>query len=182
MNDESGQSRTARLRANCARCCGLCCVAGAFSADQGFAFDKPAHTACRNLRADDRCAIHDELRVRGFPGCAAFDCYGAGQWVTQHLLAGKSWRSSPQSAAHVFTLYATYRALHELMALLDLAITQAPPAAASAMERGLLEIERTCQAGTDLPTATEVTALRQQVRRLLHEHLGSMSRPAQKSG
>ena len=176
MNDESEQSRTARLRANCARCCGLCCVAGSFNADQGFGFDKPAHTACRHLQADDRCAIHDALRVRGFPACAAFDCYGAGQWVTQQLFAGKSWRSSPQIARRMFTVYAAYRPLHELMALLDLAITQVPPAEAIALERCLLEIESICRAGTDLPTTTQLNTLRQQVRRLLRERLGSMRR------
>jgi hypothetical protein len=71
-----------QLRADCAKCCGLCCVAPAFDADQGFGFDKPAHTACRNLDADHRCAIHAALRARGFPACATFDCYGAGQWLT----------------------------------------------------------------------------------------------------
>ncbi len=176
MSDESEKSRTARLRANCAHCCGLCCVAGAFSADQGFGFDKPAHTACRNLTAVDRCAIHDELGVRGFPACATFDCYGAGQWVTQQLCAGMSWRSSPQIAPRMFALYAAYRPLHELMALLDLAITQVLPAQAIALERCLLEIESICQAGTDLPTAAEMNALRVQVRLLLRECVWSMRR------
>src|SRR5579863_8626684 len=121
MSDESRHARTARLRADCARCCGLCCAAPAFMAVQGFGFDKPAHTACRHLGADHRCVIHAELGMRGFPACSAFDCYGAGQRVTQ-LFAGKSWRSSPETAARMFTLYARFRALHELMALLDLAI------------------------------------------------------------
>ena len=174
MSDESRPPRTARLRADCARCCGLCCVASAFSAEQGFGFDKAAHTACRHLGADHCCAIHAELRVRGFPACAAFDCYGAGQWVTQQVFGGRSWRSSSEIASRMFSLYPIYRALHEFMALLDLAVAQVPPADAIALEHCLRDIESICQAGTNLPDASGVSALRQQVRRLLREHRGLM--------
>lgn len=169
MNDELRRARTARLRADCARCCGLCCVAPSFSAEQGFGFDKAAHAACAHLAADNRCGIHAETAVRGFPACAAFDCHGAGQWVTQHLFAGKSWRSSPQIATRMFALYAKYRPLHELMALLDLAITLVPEAQARVLEQCLLDIERSCRTATDLPGPLAVTALRQQVRQLLVE-------------
>jgi hypothetical protein len=166
MNDESRRARTKRLRADCTRCCGLCCAAPAFMAVQGFGFDKPAHTACRYLGADHRCVIHAELVMRGFPACAAFDCYGAGQWVTQ-LFAGKSWRSAPEIAARMFTLYTAYRALHELMALLDFAITQVPAAEAMALESCLREIQGLCEAGTDLSDSIDLSALRGQVRSLL---------------
>ena len=72
----------ARLRADCARCFGLCCVAPVFAASADFAVDKPAGQLCPNLQADFRCVLHDRLRQRGFPGCAAYDCFGAGQQVT----------------------------------------------------------------------------------------------------
>ena len=72
--------RTA-LRADCSRCVGLCCVAPAFVASADFALTKPAGTPCPNLGADHRCGIHDRLRRSGFPGCAVFDCFGAGQHV-----------------------------------------------------------------------------------------------------
>jgi hypothetical protein len=156
-----------RLRADCARCCGLCCVAPAFDADQGFGFDKPAHTACRNLGADHRCAIHATLFADGFPACAAFDCFGAGQWVTQQLFAGKSWRTSPDIAVEMFTLYSRYRALHELMALLDMAIRRAPQTDAVPLVQCLHEIESICEAGTRLPDAHGMSTLRREVRRLL---------------
>jgi len=53
-----------KLTADCTNCCGLCCVAPAFDAEQGFGYTKPAHIPCMNLRGDDGCAIHDRLRAR----------------------------------------------------------------------------------------------------------------------
>jgi hypothetical protein len=158
-----------RLRADCARCCGLCCVAPSFDADQGFGFDKPAHTACVNLRHDHRCGIHDELRVRGFPACASFDCHGAGQWVTQQLFGGSSWQTSPEIAASMFRLYACYRGLHELMALLQLAIARLSPADAAGLEHCLQDIDAICRAGPELAAAISVSVLRNKVRELLRQ-------------
>jgi hypothetical protein len=162
-----------RLRADCARCCGLCCVAPAFDADQGFGFDKPAHTACRNLDRNHRCTIHDELRVRGFPACATFDCYGAGQWVTQNLFGGKSWQTSPQIAASMFALYARYRSLHELLALLHVAIGQLPLGSAGALQRCQRDIEAICENRTSPTEAISLSALRKRVHGLLREHFGA---------
>jgi hypothetical protein len=164
----------ARLKADCAKCCGLCCVAPAFDADQGFGFDKPAHTACRNLAADHRCAIHAELRLRGFPACATFDCYGAGQWVTQHLFGGKSWRTSPELAARMFTLYGRVRVLHELMLLLELAIGRVSPGNAAPLARCLFDIQNIRAAGHGLIDTFDVSALRARVRHVLREHLGDI--------
>jgi hypothetical protein len=181
MSDETRRLRSARLRADCARCCGLCCVAPPFAAIQGFGFDKPADTPCRHLRADDRCTIHHELAARGFPACASFDCYGAGQWVTQHLFDGRSWRSSPAIAGRMFSLYATYRSLHELMALLDMASTQVLPREAAVLEGCLLDIERICQARAAVPDPLQMQTLRRQVLQLLQESLGSKRRPPSSS-
>lgn len=160
-----------RLRADCAKCCGLCCVAPAFDADQGFGFDKPAHVACRNLDADHRCAIHDQLRVRGFPACAAFDCHGAGQWVTQQLFDGKSWRTSPELARQMFTVYGRVRVLHELMVLLELAMGRVSPGDAAPLARCLYDIQNICAAGNKLLDTFSESALRERVRHVLRERL-----------
>jgi len=76
------------LRADCARCLGLCCVVPAFAASADFAIDKPAGRACPNLAADHRCRIHSRLRAKGFRGCAVYDCFGAGQRVVHDLFDG----------------------------------------------------------------------------------------------
>ena len=88
MADSAGEPASladarADLRADCGRCAGLCCVAPAFVASADFAIDKPAGRPCPKLSSDFSCSIHDSLREHGFPGCAVFDCFGAGQQVVQ---------------------------------------------------------------------------------------------------
>jgi uncharacterized protein YjbI with pentapeptide repeats len=103
------------LRADCERCFALCCVAPAFSASADFAIDKPAGHPCPNLRPDFRCAVHASLRQKGFPGCVAYDCFGAGQKVAQVTLRGEDWRRAPRSAERAFAAFAVMRQLHELL-------------------------------------------------------------------
>jgi len=105
----------AHLRADCANCAALCCVGPAFAASADFAIDKPAGLACPNLRSDDLCDIHDGLRDRGFPGCQVFDCFGAGQHVTQETFGGRSWRESPELASSMFAVLPVMRQLHEML-------------------------------------------------------------------
>ena len=104
-----------RLQADCERCVGLCCVAPAFSTSADFAIDKPAGQPCPNLQDDFRCGIHQHLRQRGFPGCAVYDCFGAGQQVTQIAFAGRDWRSDARVAGPMFAAFAVMRQLHELL-------------------------------------------------------------------
>ena len=113
------------LRADCSRCVALCCVAPAFSVSADFAIDKPAGTPCRHLRADFRCGIHHGLRPRGFPGCAAYDCFGAGQKVSQVTFGGLDWRTSPQTAPRMFATFGVMRQLHELLWYVTEALTLA---------------------------------------------------------
>jgi uncharacterized protein YjbI with pentapeptide repeats len=114
------------LRADCARCFGLCCVAPAFSASADFAIDKLAGQPCPHLQDGFRCGIHDNLRRHGFPGCAAYDCFGAGQHVSQVTFAGRDWRQNPQAAAQMFAVFAIVRQLHELLWYLVAALALAP--------------------------------------------------------
>ena len=107
--------RREQLRADCARCVALCCVAPAFTASADFAINKPAGQPCPNLLADLRCSIHDQQRPAGFSGCAAFDCFGAGQKVAQHTFGGADWHSEPGLAAPMFAAFSVMRALHELI-------------------------------------------------------------------
>ncbi len=103
------------LRADCEKCVGLCCVAPAFSASADFAIAKSAGRPCPNLRADFRCGIHASLRDLGFPGCAAYDCFGAGQRVTQETFGGADWRADPDIAPRMFAAFSIVRQLHELL-------------------------------------------------------------------
>jgi uncharacterized protein YjbI with pentapeptide repeats len=104
----------AELRADCARCAGLCCVGPSFAASADFAIDKPAGEPCPNLLPDLRCGIHAGLREQGFRGCDAFDCFGAGQQVTQVTFGGGDWRQDPGTAASMFAVFTVMWQLREL--------------------------------------------------------------------
>jgi len=106
--------RRAELRADCSRCAALCCVVPAFARSSDFAIAKPAGAPCPNLLRDLRCGIHADLRDRGFPGCVVFDCYGAGQFVTQTTFGGHDWRTSSDVADHVGEVFPLLRVLFEL--------------------------------------------------------------------
>jgi uncharacterized protein YjbI with pentapeptide repeats len=114
---------TLNLRADCESCFALCCVAPAFSASADFAINKPAGAACPNLQADFRCGIHTSLRQQGFRGCTVYDCFGAGQQVSQITFAGQDWRSTPETARQMFEVFPIMRDLHELLWYLSEALT-----------------------------------------------------------
>ncbi len=121
MEDERNPARPAtapgriELQADCGRCFGLCCVALAFAASAEFAIDKAAGQPCPNLRADFRCSIHDRLRPSGFGGCAAYDCFGAGQKVAQDTFRGRDWRGEAGVGKPMFAAFGIMRQLHELL-------------------------------------------------------------------
>jgi len=135
---------------------GLCCVAPAFARSADFAVDKPAGTPCTNLQADFRCAIHADLRDRGFAGCTVFDCLGAGQRVTA-AFAGRDWRT-PEVAAPMFAAFGISRQVHELLWYLDEARERAPDPALDAEWARLVD--------ADL-AAADVDAARERVGELL---------------
>jgi hypothetical protein len=76
------------FRADCSNCCGLCCVVSHMLVAQGFPVDKPAETPCVHLDRRNHCSIHSTRPMRGYEVCEGFDCFGAGQWVTQRLFGG----------------------------------------------------------------------------------------------
>nr|WP_244376138.1 pentapeptide repeat-containing protein [Streptomyces ficellus] len=104
----------------------MCCVALPFAASADFAVDKPAGTPCGNLAADFRCGIHERLRDRGFTGCTVYDCFGAGQKVSQITFGGRDWRQHPDTAGRMFAAFPVVRHLHELLAYLTEALTLEP--------------------------------------------------------
>ncbi len=114
------------LRADCERCFALCCVVPAFSTSADFAINKDAGHACPNLQSDFRCGIHTRLRQEGFPGCTVYDCFGAGQKVSQVSFGGQDWRRAPRTAQQMFEVFPIMRQLHELLWYLTEALTLQP--------------------------------------------------------
>lgn len=102
------------LKPQCEKCFGLCCVALYYSAQDGFPVDKAAGTPCPNLDADCRCKIHEQLGKKGLKGCTAYECFGAGQQVSQVTFAGKSWQQESSSAKCMFEAFLMMQQLHEI--------------------------------------------------------------------
>lgn len=110
------------FKADCSRCCGLCCFAPAYLREQGFPFDKPAERPCRHLDSASRCRIHMERAERGFAACTYFDCHGAGQWITQRLFSGARWSESDVLAREMAAAYRRWLPRFEAAALLNAAL------------------------------------------------------------
>ncbi|WP_228639494.1 pentapeptide repeat-containing protein [Microtetraspora sp. AC03309] len=164
----SAESDRLGLRADCANCFGLCCVALPFAASADFAVDKDAGQPCANLRADFRCGIHANLRERGFPGCTVFDCLGAGQKVSQITFGGQSWRQAPHTARRMFDVFAVMRQLHELLWYLAEALSL--PAARSIhpdLRRALDEVDGLTRGSAEALAEVDVAGVRQDVNGLL---------------
>ncbi|TDN43667.1 pentapeptide repeat protein [Curtobacterium flaccumfaciens] len=161
------------LGADCANCFGLCCVALAFAKSADFPFDKAAGDPCENLDDADGCRIHPHLRDRGFAGCTVFDCSGAGQKVSQHTFAGRSWRDDAETQRSMFATFPIVRRLHDLLRYLDEAVTLASrdrPAADAARWLEAFERVRRLSDGTPEDLATlDVDAEYDRARPLLVE-------------
>lgn len=132
-------SSPADLRADCSRCFALCCVASTFQRSADFAIDKPAGVACLHLADDHRCTIHDHLAPAGFPGCVAFDCFGAGQRLAQDTFGGRDWRVHPEVATPMMAAFPVMRGLHELLWYLHEAVAWACPDDVRRELRGVLD-------------------------------------------
>jgi Pentapeptide repeats (8 copies) len=173
----------AALQADCARCLGLCCVGPGFSASADFAIDKPAGQPCPHLRPDARCGIHRDLRREGFPGCVAYDCFGAGQHVVQVTFAGRAREPA------MYAVLPVVRQLHELRWYLEEVLRREMAAPvhpdARAARDALVQLDG---ADADALRAVDVTAHRAAVEPLLrwasrlvragHARTGRGGRPA----
>jgi uncharacterized protein YjbI with pentapeptide repeats len=111
------------LSADCENCFGLCCVALPYAKSADFAFDKDGGTPCQNLQSNYRCGIHKKLRREGFRGCAVYECFGAGQKVSQVTYDGNDWRDNPELAKEMFDVFPIMQQLHEMLCYLNEALS-----------------------------------------------------------
>ncbi|MCX2824392.1 oxetanocin A resistance protein [Bacillus pseudomycoides] len=122
LDSKSGVSFNS-LRADCENCFGLCCVALPFAASADFAVNKDGGKPCSNLQSDFRCSIHKNLRQKGFKGCTVFECFGAGQKVSQVTFEGVDWRKGPEQAKKMYDVFPIMHQLHEMLWYLNEALT-----------------------------------------------------------
>ncbi len=147
------------LVSDCSRCFGLCCVLLPFRADSGFGEDKDGGTPCGHLGADDGCGIHADLRERGWPGCTVFECFGAGQHVSQVTYAGRSWREGG-NLGEMAAVLSAMRQLHEMLVHLTEVGRRSPSDDAT---RLVEEITTLTSADPDGVLAIELDELRAEV-------------------
>ncbi|MEH7108693.1 pentapeptide repeat-containing protein [Bacillus sp. JJ1764] len=112
-----------QLTPDCEKCFGLCCVALPFAKSADFAFNKDGGTPCKNLQSNFLCGIHSQLRDKGFKGCTVFECFGAGQQVSQVTYKGADWRENPESASDMFEVFPIMQQLHEMLLYLNEALS-----------------------------------------------------------
>ncbi|THA26265.1 pentapeptide repeat-containing protein [Streptomyces sp. RKND-216] len=156
------------LRADCARCFALCCVALPFVASTDFPVDKPAGTPCANLRDGFGCGIHSRLRERGWAGCAVYDCLGAGQKVSQTTYGGRDWRRHHGLAREMFAVFPVVRQLHELLRYLTEAVGLARKGdLRDALGEALARVDRLSRGRPDELLALDVGGVRAEVNPLL---------------
>lgn len=136
------------LAADCSRCVGLCCVALAFARSADFPVDKAAGDPCVNLADDFACRIHPTLRDRGFKGCTVFDCFGAGQKVTQEVFGGASWRDADDTRDSMFTVFPVVRQLQEVLWYLACALELPAVDETSGLQNELQDLAATIEAIT----------------------------------
>ena len=149
------------LVSDCGSCFGLCCVALPFARSVDFPTDKAAGDPCCNLLADSHCSIHDRLRGSGYRGCTVFECFGAGQQVSQVTFGGRDWRDHPDSARQMYAVFPVMRQLHEMLVHL----TEAD-ALTAFTDRALTDTALTDR-GTPGSLGGEVASLRAEVTELV---------------
>ncbi|MCQ6559850.1 pentapeptide repeat-containing protein [Paenibacillus mendelii] len=157
-----------RLQADCEQCFGLCCASLPFAASVDFSIDKDAGQPCPNLQTDFRCGVHDSLRQRGFRGCTVYDCFGAGQQVSQVTFGGQDWRQAPGSAKQMFEVFPIMWHLHELLWYLTEAL-ELPPAQPiqGELNAALAKTERLTRLSSESLMELDVAAHRAEVNSLL---------------
>lgn len=159
-----------RLEADCTRCFGLCCVALPFARSADFPVDKAGGEPCRNLLADHRCGIHERLASEGWRGCVTFDCFGAGQQVSQVTFGGVSWREAPGTAPTMYAVLPVMRQLHEMLVHLHDALVLEPEGPLrDGVTAALAEVDAATAGSPEQVLAVDLVALRSRVGELLRD-------------
>lgn len=114
MIDSKYSDLEERLKINCEKCSGLCCVALYCMKIDGFPANKETGVPCQYLRPDFRCDIHAKLGSKNMRGCLAYDCFGAGQKVTQNCFPKVDWKNNPDHANEIFQVFQIVFQLHQM--------------------------------------------------------------------
>jgi hypothetical protein len=183
--DQQARSDTGvsvRLKSDCERCFGLCCVALPFEKSADFPVSKAAGRPCAHLAGDFRCGIHSRLREHGYHGCAAFECFGAGQQVSQVTFGGRDWRQDPEIAPQMFAVFTVMRQLHEILCYLAEALRwQAARSVWRELSTALGDVQRLTEGSARQLLDLDISAVRASVSPLLAQ-ASSLARASMPEG
>ncbi|PFD88332.1 hypothetical protein CN275_15880 [Bacillus anthracis] len=158
------------LKANCEKCFGLCCVALPFAASVDFAVNKDGGKPCSNLQSDFKCSIHKNLRGKGYKGCTVFECFGAGQKISQVTFNGVDWRKDAKHARKMYDAFPVMHQLHEMLWYLNEAILlKATQSIHKELSRAIEETERLSNLHADELMKVNIPLHRAEVNILLLE-------------
>ena len=64
----------------------------------------------------------EDLRGKGYKGCTVFECFGAGQKISQVTFKGIDWRTDAEHAREMYDAFPVMHQLHEMLWYLKEAI------------------------------------------------------------
>lgn len=99
---------------DCSKCFALCCVALPYGKSADFPCDKASGVPCHHLNDNYLCNIHHDLREKGFKGCVTFECFGAGQHVSQNIFNNVSWKND-EIKDEMFTVFPIVHQINEMI-------------------------------------------------------------------
>ncbi len=116
------------------------------------------------------CSIHKNLRGNGYKGCTVFECFGAGQKISQVTFKGIDWRKDAEHARKMYDAFPVMHQLHEMLWYLNEAILlKATQSIHKELSRAMEETERLSNLNTDELMKVNIPLHRAEVNVLLLE-------------
>ena len=117
-----------------------------------------------------KCSIHKNLRGKGYKGCTVFECFGAGQKISQGTFKGIDWREDAKHARKMYDAFPVMHQLHEMLWYLNEAILlKATQPIHKELETAIEETERLSNLNPDELMKINVPMHRAEVNILLLE-------------
>lgn len=168
MTEKEHIQKLKAMKADCQRCCGLCCVSLHFAKSEGFPENKRAGLPCTQLTESHRCRIHAKLKQQKMKGCIGYDCFGAGQRVTQDLYDDHAWNDDTVSTKEMFDVFHNVYQLYQIrFFLLEALYINTSVHTQEELQKCLLVNEEICNASPSLIVTYPIDTYRDNVNHLL---------------
>lgn len=165
---EGNIEKLEKFKVDCSKCSGLCCIALFFSKADGFPENKIAGKPCLKLENSFRCKIHTELEKLNMKGCIGYDCFGAGQHVTQYTYKGQTWKSLENQSKEIFAVFVIVFQLYQMRYFLEQSMSVIPAKELRSNIQELInENEMLCNANSKIILNTDIDSYRERVNLIL---------------